>query len=533
MLSASSGLFRGRERLLAGDTASADAAFVLARRWPGASAAARAGGAASSARAGRETAVVLPLADLEALAPEALLLSALEEGRLDAAGALADLARQAGHPVGALYAAALAFERGEETRARTLAAQSPVPLVSRGLGSRLVHAFEARDAGARTLLFDRRGALAAAVGRGGGIEAGARMAPLLAGVLERLPALPGGGGVRLSIDLGLSRVALEALGGRRGSIVLVEPRTGAVLAAVSDERTAAAEGAAAFTQRREPASVAKVLTSAAALRAGLDADAEIGRMTCTGGERYGGQPLWCAFPAGPLGGLDHALALSCNVAFASLGVRVGTKRLLEEHRLWGFDAGDRALLGAAGRVHTPPRTPRQLADLSVGLELADVTPLHAALLAAVVANEGRLSEPRLVTGPCGGLGLDDQPLPLSAAREVLAPALARRLRDAMRAVAAYGTGVGLAPPGFPVAMKTGTGAEPGRGYHVNYVGMGPLPVPAVAFCVRVTNERTSAAVTRAAREVTRRLLAGLADRRQALESGARQQRRLAGREAAR
>jgi peptidoglycan glycosyltransferase len=470
----------------------------------------------------------VPLADLEALAPEALILSALEEGRLDEAGALAGLARQAGHPVGALYAAALAFERGDEARARALAAGSPVPLVSRGLGARFVRALAARDAGARTLLFDRQGALGAVVGREGGIEAEPRMAPLLTGVLGRLPALPGGDAVRLSIDLGLSRVALEALGGHRGSIVLVEPRTGAVLAAVSDERTAAAEGAAAFTQRREPASVAKLLTSSAAWRTGLDADAEIGRMTCTGVERYGGQPLWCAFPAGPLEGLDQALALSCNVAFASLGAKVGTERLLEEYRLWGFDGGDRALLGAAGRVHTPPRTPRQLADLSVGLELADVTPLHAALLAAVVAGDGHLPEPRLVTGSCGRLGLDDEPLPLSAAREVMAPALARRLRGAMEAVASYGTGIGLAPPGFPVAMKTGTGAEPGRGYHVNYVGMGPLPDPVVAFGVRVTNERTSPAVTRVAREVTRRLLAGLADRRQALESDARRQRRLAG-----
>ena len=325
--------------------------------------------------------------------------------------------------------------------------------------------------------------------------------------------MPEGDAARLSIDLELSRLALEALGGARGSIVLVEPRTGAVLAAVSDERTAVAEGPAAFTQRREPASIAKLLTSAAAYRAGMDADVEIKRMTCGGVERYGGKPMWCSFPAGPLEGLDHALALSCNVAFANLGTRLGAERMVAEHRRWGFDAGGGALLGAAGRVHTPPRTPRQLADLSVGLELADVTPLHAALLAAVVANDGRLPEPRLVTGACGALGLRDDPLPLSDGRDVLEPPLARRLRRAMEAVAGYGTGVGLAPPGFPIAMKTGTAAEWGRGYHVNYIGMGPLPDPVVAFGVRVTHERTSPAVNRAAREVTRRLLAALADRR--------------------
>ena len=209
------------------------------------------------------------------------------------------------------------------------------------------------------------------------------------------------------------------------------------------------------------------------------------------------------------------------MAFANLGTRLGKERLVAEYRLWGWDAGGGALLGAAGRVHTPPRTPRELADLSVGLELVDVTPLHAALLAAVVANDGRLPEPLLVTGACGALGLREEPFPLSKGREVLEPPLARRLRRAMEAVAAYGTGAGLAPSGFPIAMKTGTAAEWGRGYHVNYIGMGPLPDPVVAFCVRVTNERSSPAVSRAAREVTSRLLAALAERRPALEPAAR------------
>jgi cell division protein FtsI/penicillin-binding protein 2 len=131
-----------------------------------------------------------------------------------------------------------------------------------------------------------------------------------------------------------------------------------------------------------------------------------------------------------------------------------------------------------------------------------------------------MPDPRLVTGGCGSLGLRDEPLPRSAGRDVLEPEIARRLRGAMEAVAAHGTGVGLAPPGFPIAMKTGTAAEWGRGYHVNYIGVGPLPDPAVAFCVRVTNERSSPAVNRAAREVTRRLLAALADRRPGLLAAA-------------
>jgi cell division protein FtsI/penicillin-binding protein 2 len=64
-------------------------------------------------------------------------------------------------------------------------------------------------------------------------------------------------------------------------------------------------------------------------------------------------------------------------------------------------------------------------------------------------------------------------------------------------------------------MKTGTGADRGV-YHVNYIGFGPLPEPSVAFCVRVTHGSSSPAVTKAAHEVTRRLLAALAERRHLL-----------------
>jgi peptidoglycan glycosyltransferase len=515
-LQASADLARGRERLLAGDVGAARRAYERARRWwPPAGAAARAGRAAAEARGGRPVAEDVPAALLETLAPEALVLSAIDEGRPGAAAAVANLSRRAGFPDGALYAAALALDRGDEAAARSLAAQGTVPLESRGLGPRLRRALAALDAGRTPLLLDRHGELAATVVPGGPIVPEDAVAPLLAGFVGRMPALPAGRAVRLSIDLSLSRAALDALAGYRGSVVLVDPATGAVLAAVSDERTAAAEGAAAFVQRREPASIAKILTAAAAYRAGIDPDAAIARMTCTGVERYGGKPLWCPWPAGPLEGLDHALAVSCNVAFANLGVRVGVDRLVQEYRLWGFDAGEDTLLGAAGRLRATPRTPLELAQLSVGLELPELTPLHAALIAATVANGGRLEEPRLVTGACGLLGLSDVPLPPGPGRAVLDPAVARRLMQAMRAVAERGTGAGLAPPTFPVAMKTGTGADRGR-YHVNYVGAGPLPDPTVAFCVRVTHGSSSPAVTRAAREVTRRLLRALAERQHLL-----------------
>jgi cell division protein FtsI/penicillin-binding protein 2 len=65
------------------------------------------------------------------------------------------------------------------------------------------------------------------------------------------------------------------------------------------------------------------------------------------------------------------------------------------------------------------------------------------------------------------------------------------LRHAMEAVTQPGgTADGMAPEGFPVAMKTGNASALGLGYHVNYVGVGPLPRPVITFCVRVTASPT-------------------------------------------
>ena len=58
-----------------------------------------------------------------------------------------------------------------------------------------------------------------------------------------------------------------------------------------------AGGTPAFEERREPASISKLITTAAALRAGLDPDAAISQMTCTGSHRYEGGTLWCSHPS--------------------------------------------------------------------------------------------------------------------------------------------------------------------------------------------------------------------------------------------
>ena len=120
-----------------------------------------------------------------------------------------------------------------------------------------------------------------------------------------------------------------------------------------------------------------------------------------------------------------------------------------------------------------------------------------------------MPEPMLLDATEGPMGLEPQFLERLPLRDVIAPETVPVLARAMQAVAIYGTAAGVAPPGFPIAMKTGTGAEWRLGYHANYVGVAPWPNPVVAFGLRITHEPTSARVNRTAREVLRALLEGL------------------------
>ncbi len=454
---------------------------------------------------------------LAAFPREMLLDLARRTRSLPVRRALALLLERSGERLAALDLAALEVDLGRDDLARHRVQRDPSAFAARALGREVVAVLDRRLAGtgATAIVRDRAGRRLGFLDHAGLLALEDEVEPALVPEAARvaLSAARAKGpaaqspGLRLSLDLDLSRLAQGSLGFARGSVVLLDPRTGGVLAAVSDAVTRAGGGTPAFEDRREPASISKVITAAAGLRAGLDVDDAIRHLECHGSERFGNGIVWCSYSAGPLQGLDQAMAVSCNMAFAHLGATVGRASLLAELRHWGFDRD--FIIAPAGRVVRPYGDLRQLADLSIGLEATNITPLHGALLATVLANEGRMPEPVLLEATEGPMGLEPAFLERPPARDVIAPQALPVLARAMQAVAVYGTAAGVAPPGFPIAMKTGTGAEWRLGYHANYVGVAPWPNPAVAFCVRITHEPTSSRVNRTAHEVLSALLEGL------------------------
>ena len=326
--------------------------------------------------------------------------------------------------------------------------------------------------------------------------------------------------LRLTIDRAWSEAAARALGREEGAITILELPSGAVLTAVSNRNRRSrwrARGDSVLDPR-EPASIAKLITTTAAMRAGLDPDEEIANMTCRGSVMMDGERLYCAAIRGRLRGLVDAMASSCNVSFARLAMEVGDRALVEEYERYGFviggAQGDAVPRNAVGVVHEYRHPGKRLGDLSIGLEEASITPLGAAVFAATLS-DGLRREPRFVLQADGLLGIsprtpvanDPQAVP------VLDPSWLPPLHESMRAVVSPGgTANRVAPRRLQVAMKTGTARGPDKPFHVNYVGFFPAggeQPPRYAFAVRVTGQPTSSRVRRAGYAVTNRLLRAL------------------------
>ena len=436
-----------------------------------------------------------------------LVAETFQRRRFSSVLRLEELAREQGDSQSSLYAQAALVELGRDAEVRReafAALPAELPLRQRLTG------YLARPLGDGVLLRDRDGNLLGRVVKGQlSIEDGVEreIVPRMVSTLRA--GHPDAGTLGLTIDSEISRAALTALDRFHGSIVVVDPRSGEILAAVSDPLTFATGGSPALEQMREPASIAKILTTVASLRAGVDPNSFLADMVCRGQEFYDGEVLYCPSVAGRLRGLDKAMAVSCNIAFANLGVNVGRQAVLGEYREFGFDQplGEAATgLFPSGHVLQRDGNNRQLADLSIGLEATEITPLHAALLAAVVANDGRMVTPRLLRALDGRLGLHPRELEAATSRPVLYPHWLPRIRHAMEAVVERGSANRVMTPGFPVAMKTGTACDASGDFHVNYIGFGPLGDDRLAFCVRITDQRSSRWVRSVAATVTAKLL---------------------------
>jgi peptidoglycan glycosyltransferase len=335
---------------------------------------------------------------------------------------------------------------------------------------------------------------------------------------------PKGGNIVLTINKQAQSAAYQAMGNRRGSVVAIDPSTGKILAAVStpsfdpnllsshstdsikaawtkyvNDKTNNPMLNRAFDETYPPGSVFKVVVSAAALNAGRNPQTRIPAVdaltlpgTTTKLRNFGGER--CA--DGRTDTLIHALTISCNTAFAQLGMDLGAPKLRDQAALFGINDHDFTVpVRVAGSSLGPMSDQASLAQSSIGQRDVRITPLQAAMISAAVANHGVLMAPYLVDeeqGPNLATLHRNEPTKYS---DVMPSDQADQLAQMMQSVVDNGTGTAAQIPGIKVAGKTGTadnGPQRSDGSyvlppHAWFSGFAPVGNARIAVAVIIEN----------------------------------------------
>jgi len=347
--------------------------------------------------------------------------------------------------------------------------------------------------GAVPYVFDRNGGTIAVLRGHDAAAVDDDFAPLVsrdAGELTicaKLPQLGEDATIETTLDPFVQKAALKALGGFRGSIVAIDPRTNEILA-IASSRGSGPLANLALEHQYEPGSVVKILTGLNAESGGVDL-AALFPYTCKGFLEIDGRHFGDWLPAGHgvLHSIDDALAVSCNVFFADVGIRLGSDSLKRFMTAAGFDT--QANLGVfqvpLGRTIGPVFNHFETAFFAIGLEHESMNALHVAMLASMMANRGVLTTPRLLVQRRSILGDVVSAGPQQTSVRLAPQAAAEAIVHSMQAVVSdpKGTGRRALVPGISLAMKTGTAGERKSGLEAVILAFAPVESPKIAFGV--------------------------------------------------
>jgi peptidoglycan glycosyltransferase len=323
------------------------------------------------------------------------------------------------------------------------------------------------------------------------------------------------GSVALGIDAKVQRAAVEALGNRRGAIVAIDPRNGAILASVSwptyDPSLVAdpATEQAAWKQVNEnpdrplinrvtqglypPGSTLKIITGAAALESGVDPNAKVRVDDPWQADRsWGTYFVRSSTRAHGDYTMADAFRLSENIYFAKIGLQVGGPKLAEYAQRFGIGSPTRCDIAAArgqlSRTGALDR-PTLIADTSYGQGELLASPLQMALVAAAVGMGGIMPTPHYATEVRDAEGHAIRVIAPGPIGQVIRPETARAL-TAMLVGAVSGPGAfafAAKIPGVNVAGKTGSAENPSGAPHGWFVGFAPAESPTVAVAILIEN----------------------------------------------
>ncbi len=366
----------------------------------------------------------------------------------------------------------------------------------------------------------------ALTGRGGG-----QVTSLLDQLTGKKPA---GQDVVTTLDAKAQRAAVSALAGRRGAVVALDPRNGAIKVLVANpsydpnavprtfNRLQADPSSPLFDRVTQagypPGSTFKVVTAIAAIDSGRYTPSSI--VNGDSPKTISGVPLQNDFNQS-LGDIDLTAALtkSVNTVWAQVAVAVGKQTLGRYMDRLGFNAAPPIDLPASQRRASgefkglkllAPTSPLvDVGRMGIGQDKLNVTPLQMAMVAAAVANHGRLMTPHLTDRVIDRDGRTTQTVAPQSFSQVMRPSTADAITTMMAQVVQEGTGTAAALSGIQVAGKTGT-AEIAPGQSLNqvwFIAFAPTTNPTVA--IAATIERSSGQGGTVAAPVAKQVLQSL------------------------
>lgn len=314
--------------------------------------------------------------------------------------------------------------------------------------------------------------------------------------------------VRTTLNAQLQETAWYALGDRYGVAIAMEPSTGKILAMVSlpdydpntlpdnyEDILADKESKVLLNQALQgqfvPGSIFKVITTLSYLRSGynpddfyyvcdgyttlLDDDGEYSTLSCSDYEVHGEVNL------------EEAFAESCNSAYVNIGAAAGPAKLRETADSMLFNKALPTDLPTVKSSFSLPDTASEwkIGATSIGQGDTVMTPLHAAMIASAIANDGELMKPYLVDKVESADGNEIRKNEPESAGALMSESEAALLQEMMEAVVTEGTGYNLSGRYYTAAGKTGTAEVAGRGNNAWFIGYAPAEDPKIAVCVLI------------------------------------------------
>ena len=320
-----------------------------------------------------------------------------------------------------------------------------------------------------------------------------------------------GNTVKLTINSSIQQAAEQALAGKKGAIVVLDPRTGAVLAKASapsydnsnidelmGENSDAAEGSLVDRTTQSlytPGSTFKVVTLAAALDSGkttLDQEFE-----SPSSMKIGNADVTNHLNAdhGTVS-LKRAFALSSNVAFGQLATDIGADTLTQYARAFGYGQSLGQDFGTAESIipDASEMTEWELAWAGAGQPVGQghtpgpqTTVMQNAVIAAAIANDGIAMNPYIVSQTLSPEGTVVKTTQSRSLGQAVSADTAAKVKEAMLAVVEDGTGTLAQVSGVKVAGKTGTAEVGSSTINSVFVGFAPYDTPTVAISVMLEN----------------------------------------------